>query len=392
MMRSRFTSCPGRPGAGEEGVALLLALLFVTLLSAIVVTFCYETEVDASLAGNDGADFEAYVAAKSAVAIGLGLLAEDVLALDEFSSPEFDNLLDIWAETQPQEAVNEAMAITTVRDEYGKLNLNALFHYDEGGEQVEHMQLVEALGLVLEHRIEMLQLDDDPKVVADLILDWLDEDDEIREEGGEDEYYEAYEIPFQCKDAPMDSIEELLKIMSPELYFGVSSDPALDAEDDPEEMTPEEEIWPLNEIFTVHGEPTGRINLMTASPELVYALAGPMGLNPDEILSMQLDNPAIELSQININVSDEYLRKHARPDDEGGQAKPGAEELRAQIKMNLLTLSSQIYRIHGDGKSQDAQVRIEAFVWRNPGIDIPGTELYGVEEEPFRILDWRVIR
>ena len=61
---------PIRPGR-EEGMALLLALLFVTLLSVIVVEYCYETQVDAALATNDASDFEAYVAARSAIASGL---------------------------------------------------------------------------------------------------------------------------------------------------------------------------------------------------------------------------------------------------------------------------------------------------------------------------------
>ena len=54
---------------------MLLALLFIILLAAIVVGTCYEMQVEASLVGGQSDQLQAYIAAKSAVASAMALLA-----------------------------------------------------------------------------------------------------------------------------------------------------------------------------------------------------------------------------------------------------------------------------------------------------------------------------
>ena len=49
-------------GRQEEGVALILALLFIVLLTAIVVDFNYEMQVAATVVGTQSSDLEAYLA------------------------------------------------------------------------------------------------------------------------------------------------------------------------------------------------------------------------------------------------------------------------------------------------------------------------------------------
>jgi len=52
---------PGESPAAnpQAGVALLLAVVFIALLSAMVFSFLYEMEVDAVFVQNQGADFQA---------------------------------------------------------------------------------------------------------------------------------------------------------------------------------------------------------------------------------------------------------------------------------------------------------------------------------------------
>src|SRR5262249_12987180 len=58
--------------------------------------------------------------------------------------------------------------------------------------------------------------------VANAILDWIDADDQLRTNGAEDEYYQTLQPPYHCKNAPLDSLEELLLVrgVTPELLFG----------------------------------------------------------------------------------------------------------------------------------------------------------------------------
>ena len=94
-------------------------------------------------------------------------------------------------------------------NESGKLNLNVLpilDNYPPGGVA---RQLLMALP----------EMDEE---IADTILDWLDEDDEPRDYGAESDYYASLSPPYQCKNGPLDSLDELLLIrgVTPKLLFG----------------------------------------------------------------------------------------------------------------------------------------------------------------------------
>jgi type II secretory pathway component PulK len=60
---------------------------------------------------------------------------------------------------------------------------------------------------------------------ADSILDWIDEDDEAREFGAEVDYYSTLPMPYAPKNAPLETVEELLLVKGvyPALLFGSDS-------------------------------------------------------------------------------------------------------------------------------------------------------------------------
>src|SRR5205823_6857830 len=60
---------------------------------------------------------------------------------------------------------------------------------------------------------------------AGAIIDWRDEDSNISNNGGaESEYYMSLPRPYQCKNAPFETVEELLLVkgFTPELLYGQS--------------------------------------------------------------------------------------------------------------------------------------------------------------------------
>src|SRR6476646_5320236 len=92
-------------------------------------------------------------------------------------------------------------------DEAGKLNINALFVLDSSG-KVLHDALM-----------KLPNMTDD---VAWSIVDWVDPDEEPNPGGAESQYYQGRQPPYQCKNAPLDTIEELLLVkgVTPALLFG----------------------------------------------------------------------------------------------------------------------------------------------------------------------------
>ena len=96
-------------------------------------------------------------------------------------------------------------------DESSKINLNTLVFSDalqEGSAREILMQLPEMT-----------------EEIADSILDWIDSDDEARENGVESEFYQGLSPGYAAKNGPMDSLDEILLVrgVTPQLLFGLDT-------------------------------------------------------------------------------------------------------------------------------------------------------------------------
>ena len=363
---------------------MLLALLFVVLLSAIVTDFMYKIQVEASLVSSSNSDHDAYLAAKSGVATAMSILHADRISNIEESVDVggiYDGLDESWAQSSDVSSYNDDVVNITITDEYGKINLNALiFESSEGGAEEVHR----ALELVVRDVFMLyLGLEEDP---TDLILDWLDADSNGRELGAESDYYESLDPPFSCKNGPMDSIEELLLLpgITPEIYFGI---PSKEEQLNEVELSAEEggrQLIPLFELFTVHGHPEGKININTTpipgeimtsvsiAQDLPY-----MGIE-ETIQRLEENNPFV--SEQELNVAPYSLSARARRGEEPGNGTGEA------LPPAMFTVESNVFRILSDAQSNDSEVRIEAYVFRDP------SDNQNPEPQLFRVLDWRVIR
>ena len=420
-MRHRMRNNRVRRG-GEEGVALIVVLVMVVLLTVLIVEFSYDTQVDASFAANSGDDFQAYIGAKSAVAQALGVLTEDAFAQlleqDVPSGTGFQNLgnmdsvMEAWStEGVPLGQVNEAAIRATISDEYGKINLNALFDINA------RLQNPDAEPVPNEAVMSMLlnffiiydaesEFEVPPEELVAAIMDWIDEDDDytdyIGAEGAESDYYEASEIPYPAKNGQMDSIEELLLIrgFTPGVYFG----------------DPEKEQLPLTEYLTVHGNPTGAINLNTAHPYVLDAA----GVALQETGQVQMQGNLSE-AVLNVRYAEggfmavTDLEAHqivtAVQPIQPNQPSPGGPQPGGPLLALLearFTVTGDTYRILADAIAGETKVRIQAYVYRNPFFfgqvaqDPSGATSFegqienefglAIPEEPYRILEWKVIR
>ena len=412
-----------RPRKGNEGVALILTLLFVVLLTVLVVEFAYQAQVEASYALNGGNEFQARLAARSAVYNGIAILETDrletELAAAESGSVLSDSRLSSWALPSEFEPLNDAVMRTTISDEYGKINLNALTYHDGSGVPGIREHIQEALIVFFKNRDESANAE----AIVDSLIDWMDEDDDVTNSGAESDFYQSSENPYPCKNGPMDSIDELLLIkgMTPDLYFG---------KDNVEPVQ-----LPLSEYLTVHGDWLGRINPNTVYVdydtgicEVLEAMRegwmaqtnlGQLAAEVDieGILTVVLD---VEVSQPFGAVGDlsAYVESAEPTTPEGDPSRtttrrPGRnsqtdEELEQQNRDNVLrkmfTVYSHTFRIQGDALLEDILVRNEAYVFRVPqdnGLyewptdtdpSVASVLLPADIEEFYRILEWKVIQ
>ena len=351
--------------------------------------FAYETQVEASLAANSRLDHEAYIAAKSAVASGAGMLVADLLTNSSpdvdvsqgtVTGKQYDGLDEEWPRGVPYQQINDSLMQCNISDEVGKISLYAVAEYlrsDRDNQPNENgAVLIEALNWLFE---EELQAEENP---LDAILDWLDDDDNARDNGAESDFYESLDPPYVCKNGPMDSIEELLLIpgITPELYFDLNRDPA------ERESLEEGQVWlSLPDLLTVNGDPQGRINVNTAQFEVLQAVVGAWGQGgdglADRLWERQFENPCRTENDLEVELS-----LGTNTANGPGEGPP---------PQTMFTIKSDVFRIHGNGRCDDVLVRIEAFVARADYeriLNQPPVSSTGDPFELLRFIDWRVIR
>ncbi|TWT67011.1 General secretion pathway protein K [Posidoniimonas polymericola] len=99
-----------------------------------------------------------------------------------------------------------------LENESARLNLNTLLLADDYAENGARLQLMALPGMT--------------ESIADAILDWLDEDDDIRDLGAESQYYSSLDEPYEPINGPLESIDQLLMVrdVSVDLLYGLDSD------------------------------------------------------------------------------------------------------------------------------------------------------------------------
>lgn len=276
----------------ERGVALLVALLVVAILTVVVVEFTHTVEVDGHLARNALGHTQATYLARSAVA-----LAEMTLRLDSQEKtgssplrPPVETPADTWAQPFPPFPVGGGFGTVSyvILDENARFNLNALVRRSPETEALLRQQLFQGI-------LEVAGLD--PNLLFP-VLDWLDPGDEAdRESGAESEFYvEERRPPYAARNGPFRSLGELL------LVKGF------------DEITWEQ--WTLlQSMLTVLPSQDLRINLNTAPDVLVTALftALESGALANTVLTQREDRYFLSRGELQ-----EFLRAYQVPPDATG--------------------------------------------------------------------------
>lgn len=242
MVKSRFKN--------ERGVALLAVLMGIALMTLIVVDFAMSAGLGFVSAANQANELRSYYLARSAVNVGLALLAQDT-RLDAQSQTPFDSLEDPWAVPFPPIQIDGGVVALSIVDETRKLSVNALVD-SEGRINQPAMQRMTRLFAILGIN---------PEVVA-AIVDWVDPDNAESPGGAEMDYYMGLQPPYQPRNGPMPTIGDLRMIR------GIN-DAAFNR---------------LRPFLTVM--PETQVNANTASAEVLGSLADEMMEDPKIVQSI----------------------------------------------------------------------------------------------------------
>ncbi|MGH7354222.1 MAG: general secretion pathway protein GspK [Candidatus Rokuibacteriota bacterium] len=233
----------------ERGFALLAVLLVLALLVAIGAEFAYSMRLEAAAVRG----YKAAVAGGFLAEAALEQAVREIVGQGQWVALDDDGQLTFFAaDRRPLERLARSRVKLgggefsyRITDEEGRLNLNT-----SAPDRVN--RLLEVLGVDRRER----------DVIGDSLQDWRDPNEEHRLNGAESEdYYLKLPRPYHSKNGNLDSLRELLQIrgVTPALFKGAGDRPG------------------LADLTTV--KTTGQININTAPPEVLAALA----LSPAEI-------------------------------------------------------------------------------------------------------------
>jgi type II secretory pathway component PulK len=214
-----------RSTPSRAGSALVLTLIVVAMLTLGAAAFFERMFAEHQAERAHGRQLQANNLAESGVEYAKAVLMQDPTTTQQagglFSNP---NLFQaVLVNDDPLAAFRGRFTILSpdlttdgyfggtrygLESESGRLNLNTILLADQSGQNGGRTLLMTLPGMT--------------EQIADAILDWLDPDDNPREQGAERDYYAALPHPYAPRNGPLASIDELLLIrgVTPALLYG----------------------------------------------------------------------------------------------------------------------------------------------------------------------------
>jgi len=256
---------------GQRGIALILAVVSVFLLTVAVLQTRAGVNLAEEIAISTAREMQALYMARSGLAIVREALAED--------DPQVDSYQDDWAAANEIGAVPIAevgWAIGKVSDEEGKFNVLDLVTKDRESDENSEFAAQRLYYMLQDIGI----FDSRAEEIVDSLIDWMDDDDTITGSGAEDLYYASLDNPYSCPNEFPSSKDDLslVKGIGPVLLY-----------------QGEGEVPPLVDFITIYGDRTGdfrKININTAPVEVIMSLSPDMNLQlAEEIIASRDAEP-----------------------------------------------------------------------------------------------------
>ena len=325
----------GEESYKNEGVALLLVVSVISLLTVIILQFnrSMSDGLQESWSFRNREQLRAF--AESGVDLAIAVLIADSYTND------FDSLQDTWATLGEAPIAlfgSRAEVTVTITDLSGRFFINSMVNQSDVGQgEVNEGAISAEAGRQLFSRLlksEAFVVEDDLQAdeIVDAVIDWLDSDDKESPYGAEGSFYESLDPPYTPRNGLMKLPHEIgaVKGVTDELLYG------------------NDEKNGLVEYITVFGD-SGSININSASPTLIQAFDDRIDLEQAELLIQfrEEENNAESLSDPNW-----YLDVSGWPGD-------------ITLPPALITTSSDFFRIRSEAILMDERLTITAYLRRS---------------------------
>jgi hypothetical protein len=209
------------PRCERRGTILVVVLVVLVMLTLAAYNYTQFMMTELEASAMHAQDVQARVLADSGADYVAVLLANR-------GQPGYENLQD-----NPSLFLGVGVSESGRARGRGRFTIIAPVEHDTAAAAVRYGLMDESAKLNL-NMLDKLQLDDTQsrtllmglpgmtEYIADSIRDWIDTDDTMRQYGAESEYYENLSPPYEAKNGPLETIDELLLVqgVTPELLYG----------------------------------------------------------------------------------------------------------------------------------------------------------------------------
>jgi general secretion pathway protein K len=269
----------------QKGIALIVVLMVIAVLAAVIVEFSFSARVSLNIVANHKDELKAYYIARAGIEGSKAILHYDLkkdggrradyIVSAEEADPEKEPWSQVKLITTTEFGgipIGDGILVLGITDESSKININRLV-YDKDGKVLDENSTERK---AVENRVKKLienvlpdDIDVEPEDIVKYIRDWIDPDDDTGE--AEDDYYQGLTPPYECKDAPINSITEL------KMVRGIN------------DIIYEK----IEKYFTPYGE--DKVNINTASFEVIQAINDTLG-EKEKLTDDVLENVRLSLS------------------------------------------------------------------------------------------------
>jgi len=360
------------PPNKNAGIALIVAMIAIAVLSALAIYFAFAMKIETRLAMNADSEQQMLWLGRSGVETARWVLAQEMA----IGSEPYDSLNQIWAggpgglgETN---SVLAGFSLNDIPVGGGKISLKII-------DCERKVNINTASPAQIQQVLTVMGVDADSiSVVVDSIENWVNPESAARPAGAESDYYQGLIPPYYAKNAPMDDLSELLLVkgVTHDMYYGGGGG------DEGDHTLPvfhnklgfgnvpgEEPNYPfgLKDVFTPIS--AGRININTADANVLQTLPG-----------------------VDAQVAADIIKQRAGPDGADGteddtpfrnvgqlQAAGINPQLIAQINQ-LCDIRSHVFEVHIAAQIGNYQREYVALLLRNSPTDIQVVGFYWINK------------
>jgi general secretion pathway protein K len=253
----------------QKGIALIMVLWVLAILMTVALSFSYTTKTGilSTASYKDNIEKSLYAEAGIQRAIAEIFYRRQNLNIEGSGAWRIDG-------RQYEGEIGDGGYKVSIFNEMGKIDINS------APETVLR-------NLFLNSGIS----ESDADTIVDSIIDWKDSDDLHRLHGAESDYYQSLPSPYKAKNAPFDTVEELLLVkgVTKELLYGNGGKKG------------------IIEFMTVNSKQQA-ININSAPKEVIMAVPGMTENIADSIINMRQEKEIINIGEVQTLAGENFMQ------------------------------------------------------------------------------------